>query len=374
MRAGSPRGPGPATPAPARGAPSPGARTVARAGAGSTPSTSGSRVARARRDRSPCPSVSHRPAGVPPCGRLGFDLVRYLARVVRGGSGAESSDEHRPRARAGLYGPGSGGVAAEPRGAAAARRRSAGAAAPDRASGRRRGGGPALGFPGGPMAAPGGTLRSYLRSSTAPRRPPAPRSAGSTRCIGRSPAPATRRATRRCRCGSTPRSSSRRWPRTTHGSSRSPANERAAFYEETRPIGRAFGVPEAQLPADLEAFDRYLEPCSMLGGPVRVSPLARELATAVLSRPSRRWPAGCRAAPRRGCRGSRRACTTGPVAVRRPAAGDGSGGLRPAMEPTASAWSRNGSSPGGAPGDRCLPSFRQMPHALAADRRMDEDA
>src|SRR5258705_2955611 len=37
-----------------------------------------------------------------------------------------------------------------------------------------------------------------------------------------------------------------------------PAARRAAYYAETRPIGRAFGVPEALLPADLEAFDRYV--------------------------------------------------------------------------------------------------------------------
>lgn len=60
---------------------------------------------------------------------------------------------------------------------------------------------------------------------------------------------------------------------------------RAAFYAETRPIGRAFGVPEALLPADLDAFEAYF--AEMLGpdGPVQVSDLARELGQAVL-RPS----------------------------------------------------------------------------------------
>ena len=33
---------------------------------------------------------------------------------------------------------------------------------------------------------------------------------------------------------------------------------RAAFYLETRPIGRAFGVPDDLLPADLEAFEAYV--------------------------------------------------------------------------------------------------------------------
>ena len=62
-------------------------------------------------------------------------------------------------------------------------------------------------------------------------------------------------------------------------------DRRAAYYEETRPIGRAFGVPDRLLPATLETFEAYVD--SMLGpsGPVRVSPVARELATAVLQPP-----------------------------------------------------------------------------------------
>ena len=62
-------------------------------------------------------------------------------------------------------------------------------------------------------------------------------------------------------------------------------DRRAAFYAETRPIGRAFGVPESLLPADLDAFERYLAGMLAAAGPVRVSPLARELARAVLRPP-----------------------------------------------------------------------------------------
>src|SRR6476619_560602 len=64
-----------------------------------------------------------------------------------------------------------------------------------------------------------------------------------------------------------------------------PEARRAAFYAETRPVGRAFGVPEAMLPTDLEAFERYL--ADMLGpdGAVRVSAVARELAEVVLRPP-----------------------------------------------------------------------------------------
>lgn len=62
-------------------------------------------------------------------------------------------------------------------------------------------------------------------------------------------------------------------------------NRRAAFYRETRPIGRAFGVPEALLPVDLEAFDAYIAAQLAADGPVQVSTLARELASAVLRPP-----------------------------------------------------------------------------------------
>ena len=60
---------------------------------------------------------------------------------------------------------------------------------------------------------------------------------------------------------------------------------RAAFYAETRPIGRAFGVPEDVLPADVDAFEGYLATMLAPGGPVRVSAVARELAGVVLRPP-----------------------------------------------------------------------------------------
>src|SRR6478672_11843036 len=58
-------------------------------------------------------------------------------------------------------------------------------------------------------------------------------------------------------------------------------DRRAAFYAETRPIGRAFGVPDTLLPADLEAFDAYVTGMLAAHGPVRVSDVARELAAVV---------------------------------------------------------------------------------------------
>jgi len=59
----------------------------------------------------------------------------------------------------------------------------------------------------------------------------------------------------------------------------------AQFYEETKPIARAFGVPEAALPGDLDAFDAYLVAQMGPGGPVNVGPTAKELAEAILHPP-----------------------------------------------------------------------------------------
>src|SRR3954452_8218983 len=44
---------------------------------------------------------------------------------------------------------------------------------------------------------------------------------------------------------------------------------RETYYAETRPIGRAFGIPDSLLPADLDAFEGYLEQAIAPGGPVR---------------------------------------------------------------------------------------------------------
>jgi uncharacterized protein (DUF2236 family) len=63
------------------------------------------------------------------------------------------------------------------------------------------------------------------------------------------------------------------------------AGQRAAFYEETRPLGRAFGVPAALLPADIDAFDQYLEWQIGPDGPIQVGSMARDLARAILRPP-----------------------------------------------------------------------------------------
>jgi uncharacterized protein (DUF2236 family) len=61
--------------------------------------------------------------------------------------------------------------------------------------------------------------------------------------------------------------------------------DRASYYAETRPIGRALGIPEAILPADLAAFEAYLATQLAPGGPIQVSPTARELARTILAPP-----------------------------------------------------------------------------------------
>ena len=61
--------------------------------------------------------------------------------------------------------------------------------------------------------------------------------------------------------------------------------QRAAFYDETRPIARAFGIPDALIPADIEAFDAYLVEMIGPAGPIQVGPVARELAVTILRPP-----------------------------------------------------------------------------------------
>lgn len=60
---------------------------------------------------------------------------------------------------------------------------------------------------------------------------------------------------------------------------------RAAFYAETLGVGRAFGIPDAILPPDLRAFEAYLERMLAPSGPIQVGDLARELGAVVLAPP-----------------------------------------------------------------------------------------
>jgi uncharacterized protein (DUF2236 family) len=146
----------------------------------------------------------------------------------------------------------------------------------------------------------------------------------------------------------------------------SPAR-RAAYYQETRPIGRAFGVPEELLPPDLAAFDAYVAGMLGPGGPVRVSPVARELAGVVLRPPLAPLASWLRVVPAWAY-----AWTLWPSVGLLPPSVREEYGLRwGALERAVSRWL----VVGWRVWRPILPvSFRQMPKALAADRRMAESA
>ena len=64
-----------------------------------------------------------------------------------------------------------------------------------------------------------------------------------------------------------------------------PRERRAAYYAETRVVGRAFGVPDERVPRDLAACEAYM--ASMLGpdGPVHPTGTSLDLARAILHPP-----------------------------------------------------------------------------------------
>lgn len=139
---------------------------------------------------------------------------------------------------------------------------------------------------------------------------------------------------------------------------------RERYYAETLPIGRAFGIRAGLLPADLEAFDAYLGNALGPDGPVRVGPLARELADVVLNPPLGpvapmlgRLPAWTYA------------WTLWPsIGLLPPAIRDGYALRWGPLEQAVSSW-LVGTWRLWRP---LLPTgFRQMPQALAADRRID---
>jgi uncharacterized protein (DUF2236 family) len=60
--------------------------------------------------------------------------------------------------------------------------------------------------------------------------------------------------------------------------------ERAAYYEESKRFGLLFGLGEAHLPPDHDAFVRYYED-TLAGGTIAVSPAARDMAAYLLEPP-----------------------------------------------------------------------------------------
>ena len=163
-----------------------------------------------------------------------------------------------------------------------------------------------------------------------------------------------------------------------------PGDVRARFYAETMPIARLFGVPEALVPADVEAFDAYI--ASMLGpdGPVHPSATARDLARAILHPPL---------AP---------AVESGPVAARLGGLAIPTAAVLRAIPPVAYDWllvpsigllppsTRDEYGLAWGPRERMIdawltsawgfwrerlpPSWRWFPQALAADRRVTSTA
>jgi uncharacterized protein (DUF2236 family) len=64
-----------------------------------------------------------------------------------------------------------------------------------------------------------------------------------------------------------------------------PAERRAAFYRETLGVGRAFGIPPELLPPDYASFEAYLATALAPDGPIQVGELARDLGGTVLAPP-----------------------------------------------------------------------------------------
>ncbi|MEO5885129.1 MAG: oxygenase MpaB family protein [Candidatus Limnocylindrales bacterium] len=64
-----------------------------------------------------------------------------------------------------------------------------------------------------------------------------------------------------------------------------PRHRAVRFYEESRVIGRAFGVPDALLPVDLDAFRAYVSAMLAPSGPVHVAQTARGLAGSIIHPP-----------------------------------------------------------------------------------------
>lgn len=145
------------------------------------------------------------------------------------------------------------------------------------------------------------------------------------------------------------------------------SRDRAArFHDEMRPIGRAFGVPEALLPRDLAAFEAYVAGQIAPGGPVVVGAVARDLAASILHPPLPGVLARLPLDPRAY------GWTLWPaVGLLPPRIRDGYGLAWGPRERAVAGWlvrSWRAWNP-------LLPrSFRQMPQAIAADRRMTSRA
>jgi uncharacterized protein (DUF2236 family) len=77
-------------------------------------------------------------------------------------------------------------------------------------------------------------------------------------------------------------------------------DRRARFYAETRPVGRLFGIPEALLPADIDALGAWMTAQWAPGGPVHPTAVSRDLARTILRPPLAPAVANGPLAPRLG--------------------------------------------------------------------------
>lgn len=140
-------------------------------------------------------------------------------------------------------------------------------------------------------------------------------------------------------------------------------DQAARFYDETKPIARAFGVPDAVLPSDLDAFEAYLDLQLGPGGPVQVGSTARELAEAILHPPLPGVLARIGVNPRFYDWTLWPSIGLLPDAIR-----EGYGLPWGPLERSVSRWL----VAGWRAWNPVLPAtFRQMPQALAADRRVN---
>jgi uncharacterized protein (DUF2236 family) len=138
---------------------------------------------------------------------------------------------------------------------------------------------------------------------------------------------------------------------------------RERYYAETLPIGRAFGIPAAVLPPDLDGFEAYLDRMLSPDGPIRVGALARELADVVLHPPLGPVLPALARVPQAAY-----AWTLWPaVGLLPPSIREAYGLRRGPLERAVSGWLVSG----WRAWRPLLPSgFRQMPQALAATRRV----
>ena len=58
-------------------------------------------------------------------------------------------------------------------------------------------------------------------------------------------------------------------------------DERAAYYEEMKPVGEAYGIPRRRMPRDWAAFRDYFD--EMIENGLRITPATRDVADSVLS-------------------------------------------------------------------------------------------